>query len=85
MEKETQTKEKKVKMLTGVVTSDKMDKTAVVEVVRFSKHPIYGKFVKTKKKYKAHDQANAAKVGDKVTIKPCKPMSKDKKFEIVEA
>ena len=79
-------KEKEVenngKALSGVVVSDKMDKTVVVEVQRYFKHPRYGKFIKSKKRYKAHDEANEIKVGDKVEIVETKPMSKDKKFII---
>jgi small subunit ribosomal protein S17 len=72
----------KGKALSGVVVSDKMDKTVVVEVQRYFKHPRYGKFVKTNKRYKAHDETNEVKVGDKVEIVETKPMSKDKKFVI---
>jgi small subunit ribosomal protein S17 len=66
--------------LVGVVTSDKMEKTVVVEVERVSRHPLYGKVVKTHKKYKAHDENNEASLGDTVQIRECRPMSKDKKF-----
>jgi small subunit ribosomal protein S17 len=71
------------KRLKGVVVSDKMDKTKVVLVNRFVKHRRYGKFVKISKKYKAHDEKNEYKVGDKVVIEECKPMSKDKHFKII--
>jgi small subunit ribosomal protein S17 len=77
------TDNKKVKTLRGVVTSDKMDKTVVVEVQRFVKHPKYGKYRKISKKYKAHDDNNTVKVGDKVTIQETVRMSKDKAFKIV--
>jgi small subunit ribosomal protein S17 len=66
--------------LVGVVTSDKMEKTVVVEVERVSRHPLYGKVVKTHKKYKAHDENNEARLGDTVQIRECRPMSKDKRF-----
>lgn len=66
--------------LVGVVTSDKMEKTVVVEVERVSRHPLYGKVVKTHKKYKAHDENNEARQGDTVQIRECRPISKDKKF-----
>jgi len=69
----------------GVVVSDAMDKTAVVLVDRFVKSPKYGKFVKASKKYKAHDEENKYKVGDKVVIEETKPISKDKTFKIIEA
>lgn len=71
------------KTLTGVVVSDKMTDTIVVEVTRYSKHPKYGKFIKTNKKYKAHDAGNTKKIGEKVTIKECRPMSKTKSFIVV--
>ena len=72
------------KMLKGVVVSDKMDKTVVVSVSRFIKHPKYGKYYKVSKKYKAHDEGNTAKTGDNVTIVETRPISKDKKFKIVK-
>lgn len=71
------------KILQGVVVSDKMDKTVVVSVVRFVKHPKYQKYVKITKKFKAHDENNAAKIGDKVEIKETRPLSKDKRFVVV--
>lgn len=76
-------KEVKNNTLKGVVVSDKMDKTVVVSVSRFIKHPLYGKFYNTSKKYKAHDEDNTCKVGDKVEIVETRPISKDKKFKIV--
>ncbi len=72
------------KSRTGVVVSDKMDKTIVVEIVRRSKHPLYGKIIKSTKKYKAHDEENTAKVGDKVLITETRPLSKDKRWRLVE-
>lgn len=71
------------KTLKGVVTSDKMDKTVVVSVSSFVKHPKYGKYLKRDKSYKAHDEKNQAKVGEIVIIRECRPMSKDKSFEVV--
>jgi small subunit ribosomal protein S17 len=73
----------KASTLKGVVVSDKMDKTVTVSVSRFVKHPLYGKFYKINKKYKAHDEDNKYKVGDKVEIVGTKPISKDKKFKVV--
>jgi small subunit ribosomal protein S17 len=70
-------------LLKGVVVSDKMDKTVVVSVSRFVKHPKYGKFYKINKKYKAHDEENKCKIGDKVEIMETKPISKDKRFRVV--
>ena len=71
------------KILKGVVVGDKMDKTIVVSVSRFIKHPLYGKFYKVNKKYKAHDEENKYKVGDKVEIMETRPISKDKHFAVI--
>lgn len=71
------------KTLKGVVVSDKMQKTVVVSVNRFVKHPKYGKYLKSQKKYKAHDEDNAFKTGDKVVIEETKPISKDKSFKVI--
>jgi len=68
----------------GIVVSDKMDKTIVVAIVRKSTHPLYGKTVTLTKKYKAHDEENVAKVGDKVEITETRPISKDKRWRLVE-
>ncbi|MCK4357641.1 MAG: 30S ribosomal protein S17 [Candidatus Cloacimonetes bacterium] len=69
---------------TGVVISDKMDKTIVVRVVRQFKHPLYGKYIKKHKKYKVHDENNEAKTGDKVKIEEYRPVSKTKRWRFVE-
>ncbi len=69
--------------LKGVVVSDKMKDTAVVSVTRFVKHPKYKKYHKISKRYKAHDVGNTKKVGDKVEIVSCRPISKDKHFKIL--
>ena len=71
------------KVLKGVVVSDKMDKTVVVEVTRFVEHKKYGKRIKKTKNYKAHDEQNAKKVGDTVEIEETRPISKDKKFKVL--
>ena len=71
------------KTKSGVVVSDKMNKTVVVSVTRFIEHPKYGKFYKVSKKYKAHDEGNEFHVGDKVEIAETKPISKDKKFKVI--
>ncbi len=71
-------------VLKGVVVSDKMDKTVVVSVSRFVKHPLYGKFYKVNKKYKAHDEENKFKVGDNVAIQSTRPISKDKNFKVIK-
>lgn len=70
------------RVLSGVVVSDKMKDTVVVSVTRFEKHPKYQKFQKISKKYKAHDVGNTKKIGDKVDIEECRPISKDKHFKI---
>ena len=70
--------------LVGVVTSDKMDKTVVVEVERAARHALYGKVVKSHKKYKVHDADNACRIGDKVQIRECRPISKHKKFFVAK-
>ena len=66
--------------LEGIVVSDKMDKTVVVSVERFLTDRKYGKKIKSTKKYKCHDAKNEYKVGDKVVIAACRPISKDKKW-----
>jgi small subunit ribosomal protein S17 len=79
MEKEgtqTNTAEKNSRTLKGVVVSDTMDKTVVVKVDRYVKHPLYKKFVKKSKKYKARDESNAFAKGDTVEIRESKPYSK---------
>ena len=70
--------------LKGVVVSDKMNKTVVVSVSRFVKHPKYGKFYKVNKKYKAHDEENRYKIGDKVEITETRPLSRDKRFKVTK-
>jgi small subunit ribosomal protein S17 len=71
------------RMLQGVVVSDKMDKTVVVKVERRVMHPIYKKFIRRSKKYAAHDENNACKIGDTVWIRECRPISKRKRWEVV--
>ena len=71
------------RILQGVVVSDKMDKTIVVQVERRVMHPIYKKFVRRTKKYAAHDEANAHKVGETVRIRECRPISKRKRWEVL--
>ena len=71
------------KILSGVVVSDKPDKTITVIVERKYQHPIFKKVIKSKKKYSVHDKDNKYKNGDKVSIIECKPYSKTKKFEVL--
>lgn len=68
----------------GTVVSDKMDKTIVVAVVRKFKHPLYKKYVKTTKKFKAHDERNECGIGDYVEIAETRPISKDKCWRLVK-
>lgn len=74
----------KKKELVGTVVADKMQKTRVVKITRMSKHPKYGRIVKTYAKYKAHDEKNTTRVGDMVRIEETRPLSKDKRFRITE-
>jgi small subunit ribosomal protein S17 len=71
------------RILQGVVVSNKMDKTVTVKVERRFKHTLYKKFIRRSKKYAAHDETNAVKVGDVVKIQECRPLSKRKKWEVV--
>ena len=68
----------------GIVTSDKMDKTIVVSIVDNVKHPLYGKIVKRTYKLKAHDENNECKIGDRVKVMETRPLSKDKRWRLVE-
>jgi small subunit ribosomal protein S17 len=68
----------------GIVTSDKMDKTITVAVERREKHPIYGKFVKKTSKFSAHDEKNDCGIGDTVKIMETRPLSKNKRWRLVE-
>ncbi|MGB0999378.1 MAG: 30S ribosomal protein S17 [Flavobacteriales bacterium] len=69
---------------TGVVVSDKMDKSITVSIERRIKHPMYGKFVKTTKKFVAHDETNDCNIGDTVRIMETRPLSKRKRWRLVE-
>ncbi|KAA0888882.1 30S ribosomal protein S17 [Oryzomonas japonica] len=66
----------------GVVVSDKMEKTVVVKVDRLVKHQLYNKYIKRSVKYKVHDEQNVCKVGDRVQIIECRPLSKDKRWSL---
>ncbi|WP_457679665.1 30S ribosomal protein S17 [Thermovibrio sp.] len=72
------------KVRIGVVVSDKMDKTVVVRVTREFRHPLYGKRVKKSKKYMAHDELNQCQVGDVVKIMETRPLSRHKRWRVVE-
>lgn len=71
------------RILQGVVVSDKQDKTVVVSVERQVMHPVYKKFVKKSKKFAAHDENNQFKIGDRVSIEECRPISKNKSWTVV--
>jgi len=83
MAQQTGTRGKR-KQRQGVVVADKMDKTVVVEVERIIRHPLYGKVVRTQKKYKVHDQQNQARLGDRVRIMECRPISKTKRWRLLD-
>ena len=72
------------KILTGTVVSDKPNKTITVMVERKYSHPLLKKVVKVKKKYNAHDENNTFKKGDRVSIIECRPLSKNKRFQVME-
>ena len=72
------------KTRTGVVVSDKMDKTIVVEIRTRVKHPLYGKIMNRTTRLKAHDEENACGIGDYVTVMETRPLSKDKRWRLVE-
>ena len=71
------------RILTGVVTSNKADKTITVKIERKVKHPLYGKVVKRASKVHAHDENNSASIGDIVSVKECRPLSKTKTWVLV--
>ncbi len=71
------------RVMQGVVVSDKMDKTVTVKVEHRIMHPLYKKFIRRSKKYAAHDENNACKIGDNVSIRECRPISKRKKWEVL--
>jgi len=83
MSKPTKKENSNPRKLTGVVVSTKMQDTAVVKVDRYEKHPKYGKFIKSSKKYSVHNPENNVQEGDNVVIVETKPISKTKKFVIV--
>lgn len=70
--------------LQGTVVSDKMDKTITVLIERKVKHPVYGKFIKRSTKVHAHDESNECKTGDTVIVEQCRPISKSKKWRLVQ-
>ena len=75
---------KAIRTLTGLVVSDKMEKSAVVKVERKVRHPLYGKYIRRSTKLHIHDENNECRAGDTVSIKECRPMSKNKSWTLVE-
>jgi small subunit ribosomal protein S17 len=73
------------RVLQGTVVSDKNNKTVIVAVERRVMHPVYKKFIRRSKRYAAHDEANAHKIGDTVFIRECRPISKSKRWEVVSS
>ena len=71
------------RVMQGIVVRDKIDKTVIVKVERRVIHSLYKKFIRRSKKYSAHDENNACKVGDVVSIRECKPISKNKRWEVL--
>lgn len=72
------------RVLIGKVVSNKMDKSVTVQVDRRVKHPLYKKFMTQSKKIAAHDENNSLEIGDQVRIRECRPISKSKRFEVIE-
>ncbi len=76
--------EKVIATREGIVLSDKMDKSVVVAVERLTRHPLYGRVMRRTNQFKAHDEANECREGDRVVIKHCRPISKQKSWRVVE-
>ena len=72
------------RILQGVVVSNANDKTAVIRVERREKHPVYGKIVRKSKRYQAHDEGNACQIGDLVRIEECPPISRNKRWRVLD-
>lgn len=72
------------KLQVGKVVSNKMDKTVVVAIETLVRHPLYGKIVKKTKRFKAHDEENQCRVGDKVRVMETRPLSKEKRWRVIE-
>ena len=84
MDTDVQNLKKGKLVLQGVVASDKMDKTIVVEIMMRKLHPLYKKYVTRSKRFKAHDEANEAHIGDTVRVEECRPLSRDKRWRLIE-
>ena len=84
MTQETEQTTRQARSLQGVVVSDKMDKSVTIQVERKVKHPLYKKYIRRSTKFHAHDENNDCRVGDKVVIEQCRPISKSKSWRLVE-
>ncbi len=82
MSAEVESRKARIRKLIGFVRSDKMQKTVVVEVVRYRLDPMYKKYVKVRKRYKAHDETNQYQIGDRVEIIEHRPLSKEKRWKV---
>ena len=82
MSAENESRKARIRRLIGFVRSDKMQKTVVVEVMRYKMDPLYKKYVKVRRRYKAHDEANEYKTGDRVEIIEHRPLSKEKRWKV---
>jgi len=80
----SETERGKRKLMTGIVVSDKMEKTAVVSIERLVKHATYGKYVRRRNKFKVHDEKNECKVGDVIRFMETRPLSRDKRWRLVD-
>ena len=80
----SETERGKRKLMTGIVVSDKMEKTAVVSIERLVKHATYGKYVRRRNKFKVHDEKNECKEGDTIRFMETRPLSKEKRWRFVE-
>jgi small subunit ribosomal protein S17 len=81
---EQSTEQKVQRRVIGRVVSDKMDKTVSVAIERRVKHPVVGKYIRRTSKLKAHDESNECRIGDRVAISECRPISKDKSWRVVD-
>jgi small subunit ribosomal protein S17 len=79
---ENESRKARIRKLIGFVRSDKMQKTVVVEVMRYKMDPLYKKYVKVRRRYKAHDETNEYKIGDRVEIIEHRPLSKEKRWKV---
>lgn len=82
MSAENESRKARIRKLIGFVRSDKMQKTVVVEVMRYKMDPLYKKYVKVRRRYKAHDEQNEYRIGDRVEIIEHRPLSKEKRWKV---